>query len=494
MGSNVVLICGKSSSVTTEMAIVDLLEQRNNAFLTEIERLEYNLCLSNSDVSKNTLFQLSVPLINDGLYYRYIAQPNESYSPIDISDNAIKSDLLKQGKPITETTIIGEKLKKLVQRLHALDPENSLLKDNHPLNLELFRLQNGFRPTDMPKKGAISKYLKSAQFISLPNINSMASANETKDLKRLMVPSFDFTDMHSKTDDDVENLVRLNFCGAKTMNWYQQKGFCPIWMPACVSTKNSFDPTLIKQLYLFTNIKDAIRFSYISKEYIEDGQDVMVLSFFSEESLLLATKKLASQFHQSLIYAFFYPDSDDGSLASPHSTWLKTNHFFMQNNKSVALKVAKKLLNRHVLNEYNESSKAREHRLYDTMRHGLLIAVKLPDIFDRRQADLTNWHELCGQQIHSSIFSAEEKMLTYLCALTNKTIDKLSVLLRQSFKEKYGDIDIKEAFIFPEDDYSLAYPLSDEEENRLKQLAEERKNKNKAWIEKVSSGHDKKNS
>lgn len=478
----------------TEMAIVDLLEQRNNAFLTEIEKLEYNLCLSNSNVSKNTLFQLSVPLINDGLYYRYIAQPNESYLPIDISDNAIKSDLLRQGKPTAEKTILGEKLKKLVQRLYTLDPQNSLLKDNHPLNLELLRLQNGLRSTETPKKGTISRYLQSAQFASLPSIDAMASAHEPKDLKRLMVPSFDFSDMHNEAADDTPNLVRLNFCGAKTTNWDQQKGFCPIWVPAYVSTQNSFDPTSIKQLYLFTNIKDAIRFCCIFKEYIDGEQDIMVLSFFSEECLLLAAKKLASQFNQSLIYAFSHPDPAGHGLVSPHSTWLKINRFFLENNKSVALKVAKKLLNRHVLNEYNESSRAREHRLYDTMRHGLLIAVKLPDIFDRQQAHLTNWHELCGKQINSSIFSAEEKMLTYLCALTNKTIDKLSVLLRQSFKEKYGDIDIKEVFIFPEDDYSLAYPLSDEEENRLKQLAEERKNKNKAWIEKVSSGHDKKNS
>lgn len=487
------LIGEKSSFMLAEVAIIDLLEQRNNAFLTEIEKLEYNLCLLNSDVSQNPLFKLPFPTVNDSLCYRFIAQPNQSYIPIDISDATIKNSLLAQGRLITDQAILGEKLKKLVQRLHALDPENTLLKDTHPLNLELFRLQNRLRTANTPKKGSISTYLQSAEFKPLPSTDFMASPNEVKDLKRLMVPSFDFIQTHDNTTDDMTSLVRLIFCGAKIMNWYQQKGFCPILVPNYISSQKSFDATLIKQVYLFTNIKDAIKFSYIFKDFLDSGQDIMVLSFFSEESLLAATKKLASQFHQSLIYTFFYPEDNDHSLASKQSAWLKANHFFLEKNKSIALKVAKKLANRHVLNEYNESSNAREHRLYDTMKHGLLIPVKLPDMFDKPPIDLIDWHQLCSEQIHLSMCLAEEKMLTYLCAVANKTIDKLSLLLHQSFKEKYGDIEIKEVFIFPEDDYSLSHPLSDKEKNRLKQLAEKRKNKNKAWIEKVSSSHDKNN-
>lgn len=202
---------------------VELLRDRNKTLSRAIVEFEWNelkktgiKSLYESDYIRKKHKQGIEPYLP---YYSQVAVVNQGFIPTNIDSQKIMHNLRSQGKlESTEglkyyskeyhTRDKGNKKKaemsrtlKLVQILHAYDPNHPLLKDSHPINQNIKQRLGA---------GSLESYLKSPSFEPLTNRSGLADANAPKDGKRLIVPAFR---LHVE-----DRRARISFFGAQDFN------------------------------------------------------------------------------------------------------------------------------------------------------------------------------------------------------------------------------------------------------------------------------------
>lgn len=335
---------------------VSLLSARNEALSREILKVEYNQLLSTNQIEKSNYIRGKHPEneLHEYLpYYKGVAIASAGYSPVLISDNSIEASIQHAVEPIQEgmeesqrklatfnnaKRFESEKLKRLVQRLHAIDPDNPLLKNDHPLNMEVSRVNQAMNPS--AKSSSVEEYINSPSFVPLQDRSVLPNSSPEKNPQRLIVPAFHFVDTYDPVlRDDVKKMVfwggqDFNKDNAGSNSEFSDKmsrkdagsdgGFFPAVIPDNIAKGESFHADQINRIYILEGISTTVTCATMMDALNlseEKKNGLMVLGCFSVNNATNRALDLSKQFPDAEIYVIH--DDDFKPQMLPHGKGFK---------------------------------------------------------------------------------------------------------------------------------------------------------------------------
>lgn len=335
---------------------ISLLNTRNEALSREILKVEYNQLLSTNEIEKSSYIRGKHPEneLREYLpYYKDVAIASAGYLPVSISDNSIEASIqhaiehIEDGMDESQRKLItfnnakrfeSEKLKRLVQRLHAIDPDNALLKNDHPLNLEVARVNQAMNPS--AKSSSVEEYINSPSFVPLQDRSVLPNASPEKNPQRLIVPAFHFVDTYDPVlRDDVKRMVfwggqDFNKDNAGSNSEFSDKmsrkdagsdgGFFPAVVPDNIAKGEAFNADQITHVYILEGISTTVTHATMMNALNLDEEKrngLLVLGCFSVNNATNRALDLSKQFPNAEIYVIH--DDDFKPQMLPHGKGFK---------------------------------------------------------------------------------------------------------------------------------------------------------------------------